>query len=469
MSAEAGEASREQMPPERGGALAVPADRRLRVPLQLPHRRPGRSRRRDRLAVRARASTRRACSAPCSTARPARFRFGPVRDQRPDGPVLRARDEHPGHHLEHADRLGGRARRADDRARGAARTRSRRTRARRPTRTPTTCWFAPSLCLEGSVEMELICEPVFDYGRDPAEWTLVDDEQPHRRRQRRRGQTIRLHTDMALGIEGNWVRARHMLRARASRSTARCRGPRASPRRTTSTTPTRGSPPPPASGATGWIGRASPTIASASRSSAPRWRSRASPTCRPARRWPRSRPRCPRPPAASATGTTASPGCATRPSRCRRCTTSTSTGRPTSSCSSSPTSSRNDDGALQIMYGIDGRRDLTESTRDDLSGYAGASPVRVGNGAFDQRQNDVYGAVLDSILLHTRRSQRLPRRLWPIVAGAGRVRHAGLAAARPGHLGGSRQAPALRLLEADVLGRAGPRLEAGRDPRRPRS
>ena len=75
----------------------------------------------------------------------------------------------------------------------------------------------------------------------------------------------------------------------------------------------------------------------------------------------------------------------------------------------------NDDGALQIMYGIDGRRDLTETTRDELSGYAGASPVRVGNGAFDQRQNDVFGAVLDSILLHSRRSQRLPRRLWPIV------------------------------------------------------
>jgi alpha,alpha-trehalase len=75
----------------------------------------------------------------------------------------------------------------------------------------------------------------------------------------------------------------------------------------------------------------------------------------------------------------------------------------------------NQDGALQIMYGIDGRRDLTESTLDHLSGYAGARPVRVGNGAFDQRQNDVFGAVLDSILLHTRRSQRLPRRLWPIV------------------------------------------------------
>src|SRR5690606_28315761 len=74
-----------------------------------------------------------------------------------------------------------------------------------------------------------------------------------------------------------------------------------------------------------------------------------------------------------------------------------------------------EDGSLQIMYGIDGRRDLAESTRDDLSGYAGARPVRIGNGAYHQRQNDVYGAVLDSIPLHTRRSQRLPRRLWPII------------------------------------------------------
>jgi GH15 family glucan-1,4-alpha-glucosidase len=75
----------------------------------------------------------------------------------------------------------------------------------------------------------------------------------------------------------------------------------------------------------------------------------------------------------------------------------------------------NSDGGLQIMYGIDGRRDLTESFREDLSGYAGAHPVRIGNGAFDQRQNDVFGAVLDSILKHSMHSQRLPRRLWPIV------------------------------------------------------
>jgi GH15 family glucan-1,4-alpha-glucosidase len=74
-----------------------------------------------------------------------------------------------------------------------------------------------------------------------------------------------------------------------------------------------------------------------------------------------------------------------------------------------------EDGSLQIMYGIDGRRDLTEETRDELSGYEGARPVRIGNGAWNQKQNDVFGAVLDSILLHTRHSQRLPRRLWPIV------------------------------------------------------
>ena len=41
--------------------------------------------------------------------------------------------------------------------------------------------------------------------------------------------------------------------------------------------------------------------------------------------------------------------------------------------------------------------------------------MRIGNGAWNQRQNDVYGAVLDSILLHTRRSERLSRGLWPLV------------------------------------------------------
>jgi len=59
-----------------------------------------------------------------------------------------------------------------------------------------------------------------------------------------------------------------------------------------------------------------------------------------------------------------------------------------------------DDPGLQIMYGIGGERDLTEQTLDHLCGYGGARPVRIGNGAFNQRQNDVWGALLDSIYLH---------------------------------------------------------------------
>ncbi|HEU4739878.1 MAG TPA: glycoside hydrolase family 15 protein [Solirubrobacterales bacterium] len=55
---------------------------------------------------------------------------------------------------------------------------------------------------------------------------------------------------------------------------------------------------------------------------------------------------------------------------------------------------------LQIMYGIGHERDLTESTLDHLSGYGGARPVRIGNGAFDQRQNDVWGSLLDSVYVH---------------------------------------------------------------------
>ena len=58
------------------------------------------------------------------------------------------------------------------------------------------------------------------------------------------------------------------------------------------------------------------------------------------------------------------------------------------------------DPRLQIMYGIGGEKDLTESVLDHLGGYEGARPVRIGNGAFDQRQNDVWGALLDSIYLH---------------------------------------------------------------------
>ncbi len=71
---------------------------------------------------------------------------------------------------------------------------------------------------------------------------------------------------------------------------------------------------------------------------------------------------------------------------------------------------------LQIMYGIGGERDLTESTLDHLTGYGGARPVRIGNGAFDQQQNDVYGALVDSLYIHTRADRAIPPQVWPIIA-----------------------------------------------------
>jgi alpha,alpha-trehalase len=71
---------------------------------------------------------------------------------------------------------------------------------------------------------------------------------------------------------------------------------------------------------------------------------------------------------------------------------------------------------LQIMYGIGGERELTEEVLDHLSGYEGARPVRIGNGAWDQRQHDVWGVLLDSVYLHVRSGDELDERRWPLLA-----------------------------------------------------
>ncbi len=70
---------------------------------------------------------------------------------------------------------------------------------------------------------------------------------------------------------------------------------------------------------------------------------------------------------------------------------------------------------LQIMYGIGGERELTEHTLEHLSGYEGSRPVRFGNGAWDQRQHDVWGVLLDSVYLHARTRDRLDDRRWPVI------------------------------------------------------
>jgi GH15 family glucan-1,4-alpha-glucosidase len=268
-------------------------------------------------------------------------------------------------------------------------------------------------CIEGTVEMELVCEPVFDYGRTPPVWTLVDQDR-HTADASGAGTTIRLRTDMAIGIEGDRIRARHVLEAGdgifCSLSWAKDLQS-----------------PPDFDDAVGrldntvafwrdWLGRA--------RIPDHRWRSpieRSALVTKGLTYMPTGAIV-----AALTTSLPETPG-GERNWDYRYCWVRDSTftlqalhylnldWEADEFIQFVADLEPNADGSLQIMYGIDGRRDLTESTRDDLTGYNGANPVRIGNGAFDQRQNDVYGAVLDSILLHTRRSSRLPRRLWPIV------------------------------------------------------
>ncbi|WP_432844873.1 glycoside hydrolase family 15 protein [Amycolatopsis sp. CA-161197] len=267
-------------------------------------------------------------------------------------------------------------------------------------------------CLEGELEVELVCEPAFDYGREPAVWAM--DGNDHHADASGAGQTFRLSTDMLIGIEGGTARARHVL---TKGEKTFC--------------------------ALSWAeGLSSPADFAEAQA-------RIDATVQFWRGW-LSRARI--------------PDHALRPSLERSALTikgltymptGATVAALTTSLPEAPGGERNwdyrytwirdttftlqalhylnldweagdfmqfvgdlepnADGGLQIMYGIDGRRDLAESTRDDLGGYEGARPVRVGNGAFDQRQNDVFGAVLDSLLLHTARSKHLPRRLWPLV------------------------------------------------------
>jgi alpha,alpha-trehalase len=269
-------------------------------------------------------------------------------------------------------------------------------------------------CLEGEVEIELVCEPAFDYGRTPADWALVDGSR-HAADASGAGLTIRLHTDLELGIEVSRIRARHTLRkgdqAYAALSwTKALDGPsdvEDATRRLDSTVRFWRH----------WIGRARPFADH-------RWREaiqRSALTIKGLTYMPTG--------ATVAALTTSLPE---TPGGERNWDYRYTWMRDTTFTLQAlhllgleweadefmqfvADLEPNSDGGLQIMYGVDGRRDLTESFREDLSGYSGARPVRIGNGAFDQHQNDVFGAVLDSILKHTMHSQRLPRRLWPIV------------------------------------------------------
>jgi GH15 family glucan-1,4-alpha-glucosidase len=72
----------------------------------------------------------------------------------------------------------------------------------------------------------------------------------------------------------------------------------------------------------------------------------------------------------------------------------------------------NPDGSLQIMYGIDGRHTLTEETLDHFAGYKGSRPVRIGNGAYNQLQLDIYGELMDSVYLYNKYGSPISYHLW---------------------------------------------------------
>ncbi len=70
------------------------------------------------------------------------------------------------------------------------------------------------------------------------------------------------------------------------------------------------------------------------------------------------------------------------------------------------------DGSLQIMYGLDGRRVLTEESLDHLDGYRGSRPVRIGNRAYEQLQLDIYGELMDSVYLYNKYGAPISYDLW---------------------------------------------------------
>ena len=271
-------------------------------------------------------------------------------------------------------------------------------------------------CIQGQVQVEMVCEPKLEYGSTPAKWSAVDTgEEGGYAFDASDGRTeFRLFSDVRMGIEGNRVHARHTMAEGEKRFcaiswTEGLGGPRT-------------------------VEQADEYLQRTSHF----WRSWLADGTYPDHPWRHHLERS----ALTLKGLTFMP-------------TGALVAAPTTSLPETPHGernwdyrycwmrdasftlwglhalgldweaddfiqyvadlARNEDGSLQIMYGIKGDRDLEESTLDHLKGYEGARPVRIGNGAYNQRQNDVFGAVLDSVYLHSKQRDHIPERLWPVL------------------------------------------------------
>jgi len=268
-------------------------------------------------------------------------------------------------------------------------------------------------CVSGEVQVIMDCEPVFDYGRAPVRWDYTDDTYHQGRAEAVDSDVaVSLTTDMMLGFEGGQASARTMLKQGDTRFVALSWGG----------------------------GKAPTTIADAYQRlvwTAHHWQHWLARGKFPDHPWRSYLQRS----ALTLRGLTYAP-------------TGAVVAAGTTSLPEAPGSDRNYDyrftwirdatfalwgmyslgfdweavdffsfiadvaecdDDLQIMYGIGGERDLTEVVLDHLPGYANSRPVRVGNAAYAQKQHDVWGALLDSVYLHSQAVDHLDNRIWEIL------------------------------------------------------
>ncbi len=266
-------------------------------------------------------------------------------------------------------------------------------------------------CVNGSVQLTMDCEPVFDYGRERVSWSYDGDDYRHASCQYGEGDAavrLTMGSDMNLGVEGSKVLARHLIREGETRFVA-----------------------------LGWQSGEPPSDSDAAYKrlvwTTHHWQHWLARGTFPDHPWRTHLQRS----ALTLKGLTYAP-------------TGAITAAATTSLPETPGGVRNWDyrytwirdstlalwgllrlgfdweandffafikdvagnDELQVMYGVDGERELTESTLDHLTGYDGARPVRIGNGAWSQQQHDVWGALVDSVWLHARTRDRLDEQVW---------------------------------------------------------